>query len=638
MSSNPMSNSAGAATGVVDRPQSLEGLPSTHAEVLAQYADLRRKHARQADAISRRRSRLLWIFALATIALTWLTLLSLHHAGPGWLVVVVLVVMVALVPRSLGLQTQYARQERILAFYDAYLRRASAESEPAGSVPRTGTDADNNLRPAQHLYERDLDLLGLNSLFQLLATVRTGLGERGLARYLLEPAEHTDTVERQQAVQELAPQTGLREEIALLGASKFQGISASYLDAWLADAPPTFPRIFRPVLFVTATLNVVLLLTGLVHLRPWSWVLGNLVLTLAVQGTLCAVLRSRVRPLLEGGARLQANLQVLSEGLALMQRTPFVSHKLQHLQRQAREPAGAVDQLRRLNSQLTIVEQRSKEYFLGFSLLLAAGTQAAISISAWKVRHAAAMRTWVAAWGEFEALSALGAYAFEHPTGTGENAWPELLPATHAPLFAAEGLAHPLLSGAVANDVSLSLDMEGTPRFLLISGSNMSGKSTLMRSIGINAVLAYAGAPVRAASMRLTPLTLGASLALTDSLAEGKSKFRAEVERLAAIVQQSKTRPVLFLVDEIFSGTNSADRRTAAAAVLRALLAHGAIGALSTHDLALTELANDTNAGVNQHMASPDADDPLAFDYKLKAGPNRSSNALAIVRMLGLDA
>ena len=164
----------------------------------------------------------------------------------------------------------------------------------------------------------------------------------------------------------------------------------------------------------------------------------------------------------------------------------------------------------------------------------------------------------------------------------------------------------------------------------------MSGKSTLLRSIGINAVLARAGAPVHARSLRLTPLTLGASLALTDSLAEGTSKFKAEVARLSALVAAARQAPVLFLVDEIFSGTNSADRRTAAAAVLRTLLAHRGIGALSTHDLALTELANTENGGLNLHMASPNPDDPLAFDYKLKPGVNTSSNALAIVRMMGL--
>ena len=262
------------------------------------------------------------------------------------------------------------------------------------------------------------------------------------------------------------------------------------------------------------------------------------------------------------------------------------------------------------------------------SLLLAAGTQAAISIADWKRKNAGAMKEWLAAWAEFEALNAVATYAFEHP----EDAWPELLPPDHVPTFEGVAVGHPLLPGSITNDVSLGRET----RFFLISGSNMSGKSTLLRSIGTNAVLAYAGAPARAKSLRLTPLRLGASLALTDSLAEGRSKFRAEVERLSAIVAGSEMQGSLFLVDEIFSGTNSADRRTAAGAVLNRLLANGAIGALSTHDLALAELVTDSNGGINVHMASPDPDDPLAFDYKLKPGVNTTSNALAIVRMLGL--
>lgn len=610
--------------------------------VLGRYRALREGHAAALAQVEGSRNAVLVGFGLAVAATVYLTVHSLH-GGAAWPLVLAGATLVALIPGSLRLGRQAARLERLQSFYDVPIARAAGQPAPAGSVARTGTETGNDLRPAEHLYERDLDVLGPNSLFARLATVRTGLGERGLARYLLQPATHAESAARQQAVRELAPQSALREEIALLGASSFQTVSAEFLDEWMDDEPPLFHPAFRPVLLVTAAANVLLLLVGLLHLRPWSWVWPNLLLALAVQGALCLLLRARVLPLLAGSARLQSNLQLLREGLALLQRTPFTSGKLLDLQRGAREPAGAVKELGQLQSNLTIAEQRTKEYFFAFSLLLAAGTQAAIGISRWKRRNAAAMRVWVEAWAEFEALNALGSFAFEHPTDNGENCWPELLPEEHPACFTSSALAHPLLPGAVANDVALSAAVkveagETEPRFLLISGSNMSGKSTLMRAVGTNAVLAYAGAPVRARSLRLTPLRLGASLALTDSLAEGKSKFRAEVERLAAIVEQSRRTPVLFLVDEIFSGTNSADRRTAAAAVLRALLAHGAIGALSTHDLALTELATDENGGVNRHMASPDADDPLAFDYRLKPGPNRSSNALAIVRMLGLEA
>jgi hypothetical protein len=607
-------------------PQTAASPASAH-DVLVRYRELLAEHQRAYDKIAASRTLLLRVLGGIAILIAYLTAQSMHRGGSPWPLLVSFAAVVAIVWASLNRQSKLARQQRLLGFYDRAIRRADGTEPQSG---RTGLHEDpkQDLRPANHLYERDLDLLGPNSLFGLLATVRTGPGERGLARYLLEPATHAETLERQAAVKELLPQTALREEIALLGATSFHQISASFFDEWLDEPAPVFHPIFHIALLFTAALNVVFLAIGVIHVRPWGAVLPNLALSLAIQGAISLYLHSRVKPLLEGGSRLELNVRLLADGLALMQRGTFHCSKLQRLQQASLQPFGAVPVLKALVSSLSIVEQRTKEYFLIFSLLLAAGTQAAISIAKWKRSNAAAMRQWLEAWAEFEALNALATYAFEHP----EDAWPELLAPDHQPMFEATTLGHPLLANAVTNDVALGAQQ----KFFLISGSNMSGKSTLLRSIGINAALAYAGAPVRAHSLRLTPLRIGASLALTDSLAEGRSKFLAEVERLSAIVRLSDSGPVLFLVDEIFSGTNSADRRTAAAAVLDRLLANGAIGALSTHDLALTELATDTNGGLNVHMASPNPDDPLAFDYTLKPGVNTTSNALAIVRMMGL--
>jgi DNA mismatch repair ATPase MutS len=188
----------------------------------------------------------------------------------------------------------------------------------------------------------------------------------------------------------------------------------------------------------------------------------------------------------------------------------------------------------------------------------------------------------------------------------------------------------------VGNDVALSR----AATFYLISGSNMAGKSTFLRAIGLNAVLAAAGAPVRASRARLTVFTVCASISIADSLQEGKSKFLAEVERLREMIRRLEGgRPVLFLIDEILGGTNSRDRRVAAAAVIRALVAGGAVGALSTHDLALIEIAEVPELhGVNVHMQSEDPEQPLRFDYRVKPGVAHQANALAIVRMMGILA
>jgi hypothetical protein len=600
--------------------------PPTREAVLARYAELKRFAQVGVDRLATRRTRVLQAVSALVLLVLWLTARGMHASSPGWMLLMAFVAIAGLIWLSLHLQSAVAQQERLVKLYAGNLQRVEApgRNEPADAA------ADDSLRPEQHLYEHDLDLLGPASLFARLATVRTGPGRGGLARYLLAPASHAEAQARQAAVKELLPKLDLRERIALLGASSFQQISATYFDQWLDEPAPAFHPAFRYVLGITALIACALLLSGFMHLLPWNSAAPNLIADLALQGLICYGLRRRVKPLLEGGARLQGSVRLFADGLALLQRGDFECSKLRALQAAALEPAGAVQALAQLESQLAIVEQRPKEYFLLLSLLLAAGTQAAIAIAAWKRQHAESMRGWIRAWSEFEALNALATYAFEHP----EDAWPELLPASTMPLFEAEALGHPLLTEAVTNDIALN----AATRFFLISGSNMAGKSTLLRSIGANAVLAYAGAPVRARSLRLTPLHLGASLALTDSLAEGKSKFLAEVERLSAIVAMSKQYPMLFLVDEIFSGTNSLDRRTAAGAVLRSLLEHNAIGALSTHDLALTTLADPRNGGINVHMASPDPDDPLAFDYKLKPGINTSSNALAILRMMGLEA
>ncbi len=542
-------------------------MPATTADVQARYKELRALHQQRHDALSGRHNNALKGLAATVAIILYLVFRAPHGNLTTALIATGIAGIVGLISYAISQQTKLAREQRLLVLYHRNLRRADGTETQSG---RTGTEPGQELRVPSHIYDRDLDILGPNSLFGLLATTRTGPGERGLARYLLDPATHEETLLRQQAVKELLPQTELREKIALLGTSSFQQITASFFDNWLADAPPSFHPAFRIAILITTILNIALLLAGFTHLFIWDTIFPNLALTLCIQAATCLYLRSRVMPLLNTSARLQQNVRLIADGLALMQASTFDSAKLQHLQRAALEPIGAIKLLKRLEGHLTIVEQRNKEWYFALSLFLAAGTQAAISIAAWKLKHGDAMRSWLAAWAEFEALNAIATYAFEHPTGDPENSWPELLPPTHAPLYEATNLGHPLLANAVTNDIALG---SGT-RFYLISGSNMSGKSTLLRSIGINAVLAYAGAPVRAQSLRITPLALGASIALTDSLAEGRSKFLAEVERLSAILNISAATPVLFLVDEIFSGTNSEDRLTAARSVLDKLLAH----------------------------------------------------------------
>lgn len=596
--------------------------PTDLASLQTHYRDRQTElNAQQRLAVSTRR----WLriaFVVCLVLAWFLAKHAIYGTATWWPILIPTAIILGLLPVYLPLQDRLTRIQRLLLFYDRNLTRLDlSEPQPAAA---TGEE----FRSPTHLYDRDLSILGPNSLFGLLSTVRTGVGQRGLARLLVDAASRVESLDRQQAVQELAPQTLLREEIALLGASRFEQVSAAKLDKWLDEPPPTFHPAVRIVLALTSTALIAIILIGFFHYATWSTLFPNLALVLVLHTAVAAMVRSRVLPILEA-SKIANQTQMISDGLALLQRQPFTSSRLLALQKCSREPLDAVAAISRVQSQFVIVEQRSKEWFYVLSLLFAAGTHAAIAIANWKRANASAMKLWLAAWAEFEALNALANYAFEHP----ENIYPEILPDEAPATFEASALRHPLLSNCVPNNVALNA---GT-RFYLISGSNMAGKSTLLRSIGINAVLAYAGAPVRATSLRLTPLVLGASIALADSLAEGRSKFLAEVERLSAILKASSTAPVIFLVDEIFSGTNSEDRGAATHTILNKLLANGAIGALSTHDLTLTALATQDNGGLNVHMASPDPEDPLAFDYLLKPGINTASSARAILRLIGID-
>jgi DNA mismatch repair ATPase MutS len=242
------------------------------------------------------------------------------------------------------------------------------------------------------------------------------------------------------------------------------------------------------------------------------------------------------------------------------------------------------------------------------------------------------LRRWLDAVGEIEALSSIAAYRFEHPG----DVFPEFEEGS-APIFDAEALGHPLLpeATAVRNDVRIGGDV----RVLVVSGSNMSGKSTLLRTVGVNAVLAQAGAPVRARRLRLTPLTVGASIRIQDSLHAGVSRFYAEVTRLGAIMRRaSQPPPLLFLIDELLHGTNSHDRRIGAEAIVRGLVDRGAIGLVTTHDLALAHVADALGPrGANVHFRDVLEDGQMRFDYIMRPGVVDHSNALQLMRSVGLE-
>jgi DNA mismatch repair ATPase MutS len=287
-----------------------------------------------------------------------------------------------------------------------------------------------------------------------------------------------------------------------------------------------------------------------------------------------------------------------------------------------------VAQLSRLLDQL---DWKRNFFFAPFAALLFWTTQIALAVESFRRTCGPRIADWLAAVGEIEALCSLAGQAFEHP----DDPFPELLDA--GAVFDGEGLGHPLLPLArcVRNDVRLDLDHP----LLLVSGSNMSGKSTLLRTVGTNVVLALAGAPVRARRLRLSPLTLGASIRVQDSLEAGVSRFYAEITRIRQIMDLAREAPpLLFLLDEVLHGTNSGDRRTGAEAIVRGLLSRGALGLVTTHDLAIAAMAEGLGPRArNVHFEDHLEDGRIAFDYRMHEGVVRKSNALALMRAVGLD-
>jgi DNA mismatch repair ATPase MutS len=325
-------------------------------------------------------------------------------------------------------------------------------------------------------------------------------------------------------------------------------------------------------------------------------------------------------------------LALLADLLGLLERERFDAPGLSGLQA-ALESAGAPPSGRilRLQRLVNLLDAHRNQVFALVSFVLLWRTNFALAIETWRAQSGPAIPRWLAAIGELEALLALASHAYEHP----DDAFPELVEGP--PRVDAAGLGHPLLpeETCVRNDVRL----DDGQRVLIVSGSNMSGKSTLLRAVGVNVVLALAGAPVRARRLVLTPLAVGAAIRIVDSLQDGTSRFYAEVKRLSQIVAIGRgALPLLFLLDEILSGTNSHDRAIGAEAIVRTLAASGALGLVTTHDLALARIADALGVpAANVHFEDHLEHGRMCFDYTMRTGVVTKSNALALMRAVGLE-
>jgi hypothetical protein len=543
-----------------------------------------------------------------------------HLFSPWWLVVPLLGFSILLVWHE-RVTRSWLRASRAVAFYERGLARIEDRWRGTGQPGHCYVDD-------HHPNATDLDLFGKDSLFELLCTARTRTGEDTLAGWLKSPASPAEVRGRQAAVAELRPRLDLREDLALLGANVPHGVDLDGLGAWGAEPPlliAIWPR------FVALALGLCAL-TALVGWLVWDWGVAPLFGVLFVEGGLALYLGQRVGRVIGAVEKRARDMTLLAGVLGRLERETFSSPLLSRL-RAALDTTGDVPSHRiaQLSNLIDLLNSRKNQVFLPFALLLMWTTQMAFAIERWRRRSGPAIRGWLDVVGEIEALCSLATYAHENPA----DPFPEILDA--GPCVEGEDLGHPLipLARCVRNDIRL----DDSLRVLVMSGSNMSGKSTMLRTVGINTVLALAGAPVRARRMKVSPLVVGATLRIQDSLVAGKSRFMAEVERVRHLVDLSRGQPpLLFLIDEIFSGTNSHDRRIGAEAVVRGLVHAGAIGLVTTHDLALTHIVDVlAPRAANVHFADYIRKDEPEFDYKMRPGVVQHSNALALMRKVGLD-
>jgi MutS domain V len=566
--------------------------------------------ARHRAAIARLQQRERAIGAARGVAFALIVVVAIVKWG--WLVLVPAVAFIALVIATEPLRAAKRRAEAAAAFCERGMARMRGEWQGKG-------DAGADFAEEHHPFAADLDLFGSGSLFELMSIAATASGRATLAAWLKHPERMSaDGVRARQAeVEKLRDRLDLREDLFVIASEVSGEIEAAQLEEWAAEEPLLASRgellaamavgAFGAAAFVVAA-AVPFTTLGKVWALP-------LVAALLVRGLVARRLQERVQRVIGAVERREPALALLAGLLRRLEREEFW-----------RWPPGAA-RIEKLRGLVALLDARRNQFFAAIAALLLWSEIVAFAIERWRRESGREIVVWMEAVGELEALLSLASFAFEHPA----FATPEIVDGDA--VFDAAAAAHPLLpeDRRVANDVTLG----GALRLLIVSGSNMSGKSTMLRTIGINTVLALAGAPVCARSLRVAPMAIGASIRIHDSLAEGASRFYAEILRIRQILEMKP--PLLFLLDELLHGTNSHDRRVGAEAIVHGLVERGAIGLATTHDLALAQVADAiTPRAANVHFEDHLDGDVMAFDYRMRPGVVTKSNALALMRAVGI--
>jgi DNA mismatch repair ATPase MutS len=484
-----------------------------------------------------------------------------------------------------------------------------------------------------HFYSYDLDIFGVNSLFQWINTAKTYTGRHILVEFLTQhPNNLAEIMQRQKAIEELAGKLSWRQRFLAEGLVSANGIhNPESLIAWINKGDYFFRKSW--IIFLTRLLPAVtvlsLLLASIIPIIPYYISAIGLI----IQFILLFIKRKEREKVYRLAEKYKEDINVYYHMIKMFERQRFSSEYLNKLKDSMRNKDGqtACQQVNKLFRIVESLENRNNFFYFIFNLLTLWDYQNLITLEKWKKKTGKYLKNWIDAIGKVEALSSLSIIKFDNPNWT----MPEILSSQEC-IVEAKALGHPLISTSqrVDNDLQILPPIHT----LLITGSNMSGKSTLLRAAGINLVLAYAGAPVCARYFRVSLMKIYTCMRVSDNLSKNISSFYAELLRIKTIVlKATEGDPVFFLLDEIFKGTNSRDRHLGAKILIKKLCKTKSIGMVSTHDLELCVLGKENKAVRNYHFQEYYKEGKIYFDYKLRPGASTTRNAIYLMKLAGID-
>lgn len=494
----------------------------------------------------------------------------------------------------------------------------------------TGRPAGSAYLPPLHDYVHDLDIFGSGSLYQFINRTTSEQGHQALAQWLLHPADSVQIKERQQSVIELTDQYEWRQQLQATGlANKITGTTQHRIENWIKEPFHFSEKYWQWIRFVFPALILTALALTIASLMPTPYFYAMAFIYFIIAGAISR----KVSPVYSYLDKMVREIETLSKSISWIEQQHFKSALLTHLH--AHYVSGtsrASKQVQELKEILDRLDLRLNPFlFIFLNTFLFWDLQQVLILEKWKARNSSNISAWFESLGTMEALSTVAGIAFNHPMWC----FPAL-DEKHG-TFKADNLGHPLI--AEQKRVTSSFSTSGEAKLALVTGSNMAGKSTFLRSIGINIVLAMMGSPVCSSRCTVSSMRVISSMRISDNLQENTSTFYAELKKLKYIIEAVNNRENVFLLlDEILRGTNSLDRQIGSKALIRQLIRHRAVGLLATHDLELAALEQEYRGNIhNHHFDVQVENDELYFDYKLKEGVCKSLNASILMKKIGIE-